>query len=102
MFNIDLDVRTLHEPSFDLRPRLCIGFSRSVSDCLLELLVLPLLSVPQNPHFSIRRRDLNRSIDGLGLRSAWADDVEADGGVGRRCSDKEVRVTEREDVFLLF
>ena len=43
-----------------------------------------------------RRRGSEAWIGGLGLRSAWADAVEADGGVGWRCWDREVRVTERE------
>ena len=43
-----------------------------------------------------RRRGSKAWIGGLGLGSAWADDIEAGGGVGWRRWDREVRVTERE------
>jgi hypothetical protein len=52
----------LGEPPFDSRPRLCVGFSRGVPDRFLELSVLPLLSVPQHPRFTIGRRNRNRPI----------------------------------------
>ena len=43
-----------------------------------------------------RRRGSKTWVDGLGLGSAWVDDVEAGEGIGRRCWDREVRVIERE------
>ena len=55
-----LDIRPFGESSLDSWSRLGVGLTRCVSNRLLELSVLPLLSVPQHSRLSICRRDLQR------------------------------------------
>lgn len=49
---------SFRKPAFDPWPWLCISFPRSVTNRLLKFPVLSLLSVPQNPSFSIHRARL--------------------------------------------
>lgn len=55
---------TFREPAFDSRPSFGIGLPRRVSDRLLELPVLPLLSVPHNSSLAIDSAELSRLTGG--------------------------------------
>lgn len=52
------------EPAFDSGAGFGICFTRMVPDCFLELTVLSLLSVTENPRFSIHAAELCHLIGG--------------------------------------
>lgn len=57
---VDLDLGPFREPAFDPRPSLGVGLSGGVANRLLELSVLPLLSVPQNSSLPVQSAELSR------------------------------------------
>lgn len=57
--DIGINFGTLREPAFDSGPGFGVGFPRSVANGFLELPVLPLLPVPQNPGLPIDSAELS-------------------------------------------
>lgn len=48
-------ISAFRKPPFNPRPSFRISFTRSITNCLLESSILPLLPVPHNPSFTIHR-----------------------------------------------
>lgn len=48
-------IRAFRKPPFNPRPSFRISFTRSITNRLLESSILPLLPIPHNPSFTIRR-----------------------------------------------